>query len=64
MAKGVKIQIIIHKISGSNLKISPHIFSRFNSIQLKEYFHQFDKYSIKETLPTTTILLNQFLEVQ
>lgn len=48
MAKGVKIQIIIHKISGSNLKISPHIFSRFNSIQLKEYFHQFDKYSIKE----------------
>lgn len=48
MAIGVRIPIIIQKISGSNLEILPHIFSRFNSIQLKEYFHQIDKHSIKE----------------
>lgn len=44
----IKTPINIRKVSGSNLEISPHIFSRFNSIQLKEYFHQFDKHSIKQ----------------
>lgn len=44
----IKTPINIRKVSGSNLEISPHIFSRFNSIQLKEYFHQFDKHLIKQ----------------